>query len=98
MKPENVLKSLEKALEKYGTYSFDDKGPEEVMSSDILKTSEFLKTQTKQDAAKFLKELAECKGYKNRNTRLAQAILSCCDDIEPEEWFEYVVENSGVSY
>ena len=95
MTAENILEKLTEALTRFGTYSFDDKGPYEVMN--ITPITEFVKTLSKEDAATIIKEVIAAEGYSNRNKVLADAIAGECDDM-PEDWFDYVLENSGAEY
>jgi len=95
MTTEDVLIKMAEALTRFGTYSFDDKGPHEVM--DIFSITNFVKLLPKEKAAKFLKEIVDSEGYSDRNKKVANAIVGDCDDM-PDEWFEYVLENSGTEY
>lgn len=95
MTAENILEKLAEALTRFGTYSFDDKGPYEVMN--IAPIARFVKTLSKEDAAKIIKEVIEAEGFSDRNKELANTIAGECDDM-PEDWFDYVLENSGAEY
>ena len=95
MTAENILEKLTEALTRFGTYSFDDKGPYEVMN--ITPITNYVKTLSKEDAATIIKEVIDAEGYSNRNKALADAIAGECDDM-PEDWFDYVLENSGAEY
>lgn len=95
MTVENILEKLAEALTRFGTYSFDDKGPYEVMN--IAPIARFVKTLSKEDAAKIIKEVIEAEGFSDRNKELANTIAGECDDM-PEDWFDYVLENSGAEY
>lgn len=95
MTAENILEKLAEALTRFGTYSFDDKGPYEVMN--IAPIARFVKTLSKEDAAAIIKEVIEAEGFSDRNKELANTIAGECDDM-PEDWFDYVLENSGAEY
>lgn len=95
MTAENILEKLAEALTRFGTYSFDDKGPYEVMN--IAPIARFVKTLSKEDATKIIKEVIEAEGFSDRNKELANTIAGECDDM-PEDWFDYVLENSGAEY
>lgn len=90
-----ILQELEDALSKFGAYSFDDKGPHEVMN--ITPITDYIKTLSKEEAAAILKEVVDAEGYSDRNKELASAIVGDCDEM-PEEWFDYVIDNSGAEY
>ena len=95
MTPEDVLIKITETLTRFGTYSFDDKGPHEVM--DIFSITNYIKSLSKEKAAKFLKEIVDSEGYSNRNKKVANSIVGDCDDMS-DEWFEYVLKNSGTEY
>jgi len=39
----------------------------------------------------------DAEGYSNRNKELADVMIGECDDM-PEDWFNYVLKNSGAEY
>jgi hypothetical protein len=94
MTAENILEKLNEALTKFGTYSFDDKGPHEVMNIGAI--SDYIKTLSKEDAVAIIKEVIDVEGYSKRKV-LADAIVGDCDNM-PEDWFDYVLDNSGAEY
>lgn len=95
MTANDILIKMNEALNRFGTYSFDDKGAHEVM--DISSIVSHVKSLNKEDAAKLLKEVVDAKGFSDRNKSVADAIMGDCDDML-DEWFEYVLENSGADY
>ena len=95
MTPKDVLIQMKEALKRFGTYSFDDKGPHEVM--DIFSITNYVKLLPKEEAVEFIKEIVDSQGYSDRNKDVANAIFGDCDDMS-DEWFKYVLENSGAEY
>ena len=95
MTPKNVLTEMTEALKKFGTRSFDDKGPHEVMKMSSI--TNYVKSLSKEDASEFIKEIVDSQGYSDRNKEVANAIVVDCDNMS-SEWFEYVLLNSGAEY
>ena len=98
---DNILDELAKALEVFGTYSYDDKGPEEVMYLDEIINQ--LKKLYAEDAGMILRELCQDKTYYQTNVtnkrckRLADYLLVCMQDM-PDDWFEEVLTTSGLEF
>ena len=82
------LADLGSALKQFGTYSFDDKGPHEVMDLDSL-VGKFEDLDAKTAGAAILK-LATSKKYEGRGQYLASSIL--CEMQEWDELFEETPE------
>jgi hypothetical protein len=78
------IKEIGVALKKFGTYSFDDKGPTEVMDVDVL-VKKFRKLSA-EEAGKAILELAESKEHDGRCEYLATTIL--CDLQDWDELFD----------
>ena len=74
---------LNAALKEFGTYSFDDKGPHEVMSIGILKSD--LKAMSAEDALAVLKLMVARKD--GRGQVLADAII-CSYRNDEVEWLD----------
>lgn len=88
-----ILDELQSALKEFGTYSFDDKGPDEVMN--LLPIITELKSLTAKQAGLILKEVASSKN--ERGKRLAESLVSDLDRM-PDEWFDELLEVSGLEY
>jgi hypothetical protein len=84
------LTELGLALKRFGTYSFDDKGPHEVMHLPSLldKFRELSATE----AAEVLRELAASPKYSNRGSYLAETLLAYMEDWE-ELWAQPGIED-----
>lgn len=82
---EKVFASLEAALKQFGTYSYYDKGVDEVY--DASPVVSHVKTLSSKDAIEYLQKLAE----HEHGEHLVQHIVMCCDDM-PEPWFTEVVD------
>ena len=78
-----AFKKLNEALKEFGTYSFDDKGPHEVMSIGILKSD--LKAMSSEDALAALKIMVARKD--GRGQVLADAII-CGLQGDEVEWLD----------
>lgn len=71
----SIIGQLGLALKNFGTYSFDDKGPNEVMSIDDIVDD--LRKLSPTDAAMVLIEVATSKKHKGRGLQVASTIV--CD-------------------
>jgi alpha/beta superfamily hydrolase len=85
MTPADVLKDLDKALARFGTYDYYDKGVDEVF--DASKATSYVRSLEPADAVRFLVSLSN----HEHGSHLVSHIVNCLDDT-PEEWFEVVVE------
>jgi hypothetical protein len=83
------LTELGVALKRFGTYSFDDKGPSEVMDIDRLVGK--LRVMPVAEATTVLLELASCNEYDGRSNELACALVG-----ELEDWDE-LFENPDIA-
>lgn len=85
-----VLKDLDVALKRFGTYNYYDKGVDEVF--DASPVVSHVKTLPSADAVKFLVNLSKHPDGEH----LVSHIASCCDgepnDPVYDKWFEDVVE------
>jgi len=89
---DEIVKDLVESLVKYGTYSFDDKGPSEVMDINFIASE--LREMPAKVAGTLMKEVAA----KNiRGEALINCIASCLDDM-PDVWFNEMVDVSGADY
>lgn len=68
-----ILSELGIALKQFGTYSFDDKGPSEVM--DIPDLARKLRCLDSDVAAKIIIEVSKSKKYKGRGYTVAQTLV-----------------------
>ena len=82
------LTELGLALKQFGTYSFDDKGPHEVMDIDPLLSKFRVLPAT--EAARVLVELSESHEHSGRGNYLASALVG-----EMEDWDE-LFEQPGI--
>lgn len=76
---QQILEALKDALRQFGTYSFDDKGPNEVM--DIDEFVEHLRVLPPTEAAMVLIEVATSKKHKGRGLQVAMCIV-----LELQDW------------
>lgn len=92
----NILASLDKALVQFGTYSFDDKGADEVMETSRY-TATLVALEAEQ-AGLVLKLVGE--GRKDRRGETLRDFLAGSMDSSPntDEWFEKMLETSGAEY
>jgi len=75
---ERVIKELGEALKLFGTYSFDDKGPHEVMS--ITPFVNELRAMPAVDAAATIIEIAKVKKHGGRALQVAENLVHGLDD------------------
>jgi len=92
---DEIIESLKEALETFGTYTFDDKGPDEVMDTD--KITDRLSKLTAKEAGEVLKRVRETPMKGKRSEHLADYLANMLDEM-PEEWFEEMLEVSGCDY
>ena len=78
---DECLTELGLALKRFGTYSFDDKGAEEVMDVEVL--AEKFRKMSVEDASTVLLALAKSKKHGGRGESLVASILN-----ELAEWDE----------
>lgn len=88
-----ILAKLNEALKKFGTYSFDDKGADEIM--DIASINGKLRKLSPEKAGLILKEVINSSN--KRGKALAECLVSDLDDM-PEKWFNTLLEVSGAEY
>ncbi len=81
MDAKEIIKQLEDALKEFGTYSFDDKGPSEVM--DLSSIVADLNAQPVADVVKTLEVVSEAS---HRGSTLVSHILMDMQDIPDERW------------
>ena len=80
----HCLDEIGVALKRFGTYSYDDKGPHEVMDVDSLE--EKMRSLSAQDAGDVILELAKSKKHDGRGEYLASTLL--CNMQDWDELFE----------
>jgi hypothetical protein len=78
---ENAVKAMKAALKQFGTYTYDDKGPQEVM--DIYEQANVFKAAGVEEAAAAFHDLVDSKKDAGRRAVLASAILG-----ELQDWDE----------
>lgn len=83
-----MIQELGEALRMFGTYSFDDKGSNEVMNTNKLVAE--LKKLSAAEAAEVLFEVAASKKHKGRGLKLACDLV-----VDLQDWDE-LFENTGV--
>lgn len=90
----NILADLAKALEQFGTYSFDDKGANEVM--DTKRYTSSLRALEADQAGFVLKLVGE--GRADGRGETLRDFFAGSLDSAPREWFEKMLETSGAEY
>jgi hypothetical protein len=92
----NILAALDKALVQFGTYSFDDKGADEVMETSGYTAT--LVTLEPEQAGLVLKLVGE--GRKDGRGETLRDFLAGSMDSSPnsDAWFEKMLETSGAEY
>ena len=87
-----ILKKLDEALKMFGTYSYYDKGPDEVMN--VMSIANELKELTAKEAGEILKEV----GNAEHGEHLRDCLANCMDNVKDDKWFEEMLEVSGAEY
>jgi hypothetical protein len=92
----DIIVALDKALVKFGTYSFDDKGADEVMETSRYTAQ--LVTLPAEQAGYVLKMVGA--GRKDGRGETLRDFLAVSLDSSPNDdaWFEKMLETSGAEY
>jgi hypothetical protein len=95
--PEEVLKDMKDAIQNFGRYSFNDKGPYETM--DIHNQAAYLKTLSAQEVHDFIKVIRGNTKLSSDKESVARALIVLIDDGPwSEEEFDFICEASPGSY
>lgn len=86
---EQILKELGEALKRFGTYSFDDKGSEEVM--DYTRIVSSLRAMPAEEAREVLLGVSRSPLYDGRAETLALQLVCGLQD-SPDDWWEVLME------
>lgn len=81
MTAQDILTELDEALKEFGTYSFDDKGPEEVMNLDGI-----VNTLNAMDVKEVVDILETVSAASDRAKTLVEHLLMDMQDIPDERW------------
>lgn len=81
----DIMDRIDKAVEKFGSYTFDDKGAWEVMSISSIKKE--LAGKPAEEIASILSEVLDSYSNKHRASETVSCIISELDDM-PEEEFD----------
>ena len=90
---EEIINDMNLALKEFGTYSFMDKGPDEVMNLDPI-VDELLDWHSIEEIAEILKTVSK---YNEYGERLSETLVSWMDNLNDED-FDKLLELSGVDY
>ena len=86
---EKLLKEVKQAIKEFGTYSFDDKGPEEVMNvSPLIREFKSLNLQDKKQVVKNLKK-------NNRGNSVLICILGDLESNMQEVEFKEILKEAS---
>jgi hypothetical protein len=75
-----IIEQLESALKQFGEYSFDDKGPDEVMDTDAIRSQ--IDALPAEEAAAVLQALCD---HSERGIELAGSLLNMMDSTEMDD-------------
>ena len=81
----DIMDRIDNAVEKFGSYTFDDKGAWEVMSISSIKKE--LAGKSAEEIASILSEVLDNYSNKHRASETVSCIISELDDM-PEEEFD----------
>lgn len=88
---ERCLSELGQALKRFGTYSFDDKGPVEVM--DLEELIDEIRQLPVEDAVAVLQTLDASEEYEGRASTLASELIAGMQD-----WDELFEQDLGIDW
>lgn len=88
-----ILDKMQVALKQFGEYTFCDKGPQEVMS--LREITDELEKMKADEVGAILKEV---KNHSDHGRILANALIDSLDHVLDDEWFDKVINISGVEY
>lgn len=95
--PDQVISEMKLAIRQFGRYTFDDKGPEEVM--DVHNIAGYLKTLAAEDVYNFVKQLRGKTKINSDKERVARSLLVAIDTGPwSEQEFIHICEASPGSY
>jgi len=81
-----IINKLDKAIQKFGTYSYDDKGPYEVMNIDAIVKN--LQGKPVKEIGKILSEVLDNYPVYGRASTLVNCIIGEFDYLPEEEFYE----------
>jgi hypothetical protein len=85
------LSKLGEALKRFGTYSFDDKGPNEVM--DIKELTDEIRRLPAVDAVAVLQAINSSGKYEGRGASLASTLI-----VNMQDWDELFEQDLGIDW
>ena len=88
---EKCLSKIGEALTRFGAYSFDDKGPNEVMDLEEL-TSEIRRLPV-EDAISVLQAINGSEKYEGRASTLASTLI-----VQMQDWDELFEQDLGIDW
>lgn len=91
MTSQEILIQMREAIAEFGRYSYEDKGPQEVMS--LRPIEKALMAMPAEEARKILEEV-HADG--SDGEQLAASLVCNLDD-QPEEWFDVLLESDTLS-
>lgn len=96
--PNQLIKEMEDGIKEFGSYSYFDKGPSEVMS--FVDIENQFKTQTKEEIHDFVKSVRGKTKQGSKRDYLCRELFNILEGLRnwtDEEW-EYICEASPGSY
>ena len=92
----DIMEKIDNAIQQFGVYNFEDKGPWEVMNIKSIKSQ--LEKLSIKEIANILKEVLD--NYKNYNhaSRLVNTIIGEFDDLEDNDFEELLDSDERFEY
>lgn len=92
----DIMSQIDKAIEMFGSYSFDDKGPWEVMDINSIKKN--LSTKSIKEIAAILSEILDNYSNYKRATSVVGCILGEFDSLPEDEFDELLDSDDRFEY
>lgn len=92
----DIMSKIDKAIEMFGSYSFDDKGPWEVMDINSIKKN--LSTKSIKEIAAILSEILDNYSNYKRATSVVGCIIGEFDSLPEDEFDELLDSDDRFEY
>jgi hypothetical protein len=92
----DIMKKIDEAIKRFGSYSFDDKGPDEVMDIDSITVK--LKGKPIKEIASILSEILDNYSDSKRALRFVECIIGEFDYLPEDEFTELLESDERFEY
>jgi hypothetical protein len=91
-----IMKKIDEAIKRFGSYSFDDKGPDEVMDIDSVTAK--LKGKPVKEIGSILSEILDNYSDSKRALRFVECIIGEFDYLPEDEFTELLESDERFEY